>query len=99
MAREFGIPKADIEIRDELYEASTETWLQAIAALPAKAACVMMVGHNPELTALANRLLPRARIDNVPTCGVLCLDYAIRDWAGIARAKPAHWHFDYPKNG
>ena len=33
----------------------------------------------------------------LPDVCVLCLDYEARDWAGIARAKPVSWDFDYPK--
>ena len=97
MAGVFGYAKADIEIVDALYEASPRVWLEQIRALPAGIDTVMMVGHNPEITALVAELCPEARIDNVPTCGVLCLDYEARDWAGIARAKPVSWDFDYPK--
>lgn len=97
MAAVFGYPKADIEIVDALYEATPRVWLQQIRALPAKFDVVLMVGHNPELTALVAELCPGARIDNVPTCGVLCLDFAIHDWSGVGAAPPAAWHFDYPK--
>ena len=97
MAEVFGYKKADIEIVDELYAASPHVWLEQIRALPAKLDTVMMVGHNPELTALVAELCPQARIDNVPTCGVLCLHYEVSDWAGIATAKPASWDFDSPK--
>ena len=97
MAGVFGHAKADIEIVDALYEASPRVWLEQIGTLPAGIDTVMMVGHNPEITALVAQLCPQARIDNVPTCGVLCLDYEAGDWAGIARAKPVSWEFDYPK--
>jgi phosphohistidine phosphatase len=98
MAEVFGYPKKDIETVDELYEASPRTWLEQIGALPAELDTVMMVGHNPEITALLAQLCPEARIDNVPTCGVMCLDYAVGDWSGIDRARPRAWHFDYPRN-
>jgi phosphohistidine phosphatase len=97
MAEVFGYAKRDIEIVDELYEATLRVWLEQIRALPARLDTVMMVGHNPELTALVAELCPEARIDNVPTCGVLCLDYDVSDWGRIAGAKPRNWHFDYPK--
>jgi hypothetical protein len=37
------------------------------------------------------------RIDNVPTCGVLRLDYDLRSWSDVPRGSPADWSFDYPK--
>jgi phosphohistidine phosphatase SixA len=57
-----------------------------------------MVGHNPELTELANLLCREARIDNLPTCGVLCLEYGVRGWHSIAGREPAHWSLDWPKH-
>jgi hypothetical protein len=58
---------------------------------------VLMVGHNPTLTELANLLCHGVRIDNVPTCGVLRLDYDLRSWSDVPRGSPADWSFDYPK--
>lgn len=97
MAGVFGYAEVDIAIVDALYEASPRVWLAQIRALPASVDTVMMVGHNPEITALVAELCPGTRIDNVPTCGVLCLDYDVRDWTGIAGATPLRWDFDYPK--
>lgn len=97
MAAELGIAPGDIVIEDALYEASVATWLRVIAGLPARVDAVLMVGHNPTLTELANLLCHGVRIDNVPTCGVLRLDYASRSWSGVTRSPPADWSFDYPK--
>ena len=99
MATEFGIAEADIKIEPSLYEASVETWLRVIASLPANAGSVLMVGHNPTLTELANQLCHEPRIDNVPTCGVLCLDYDARSWKSVPESRPVDWSFDYPKRG
>ncbi len=97
MAAELGIPREDIVIEDALYEASVQTWITVIAALPAGADAVLMVGHNPTLTDLANLLCREVQIDNIPTCGVLRLDYDLRKWAAVPRSSPADWSFDYPK--
>lgn len=97
MAAELGIAREDIVVEDALYEASVATWIKAITALPAGVESVLMVGHNPTLTELANFLCHEVRIDNVPTCGVLRLDYALRSWAGLPRSQPVAWFFDYPK--
>lgn len=97
MADELGIAREDIVVEDALYEASVATWLTAIAALSAGADTVLMVGHNPTLTELANLLCRDVRIDNIPTCGVLRLDYELSSWAAVPRTQPADWSFDYPK--
>ena len=99
MAAKFGIAEADVIIEPSLYEASVETWLRVIAALPAGAGSVLMVGHNPTLTELVNQLCHALQIDNVPTCGVLCLDYDARSWKSVPESRPVDWSFDYPKRG
>jgi phosphohistidine phosphatase len=97
MAVELGIARGDIVIEDALYEASVATWIKVITALPAGLDAVLMVGHNPTLTELANLLCRDVRIDNVPTCGVLRLDYEMRDWTVFPGIPPVAWFFDYPK--
>ena len=97
LAAQFDYPVADIEIVEELYEAGTGDWLALIGALPESLECVLAVGHNPTITELASLLCPAARIDNVPTCGVLHLGYGNTPWRAVAGARPLEWDFDYPK--
>ena len=97
MAAELGIAGADIRVEPSLYEASVEIWLRVIATLPAGVGSVLMVGHNPTLTELANQLCHALHIGNVPTCGVLCLDYDARSWKSVPDSQPGEWSFDYPK--
>jgi phosphohistidine phosphatase len=97
MAEEFSIARDAIVIEDTLYEASVDTWCRVIAALPPDVDSVLIVGHNPTLTELGNRLCPAVRIDNIPTCGVLRLDYGLKSWAAVPGSEPSGWDFDYPK--
>ena len=57
---------------------------------------VMIVGHNPALTLLANHLgdLP---IDNIPTCGYVQLQADIKRWQKLAAGCASTRHFLYPK--
>ena len=96
LAEVLGYAAADIEIKDELYAASEEIWLRTIRELPARCNSALIVGHNPEITAVANRLL-RSHIANVPTCGLLHVQYAARRWDKLDQQAPASWDFDYPK--
>ena len=58
---------------------------------------VMVVGHNPGLTELANRLC-NSQTDNIPTCGVFAVDIEIDSWADLANTQGTLNYFDYPKN-
>jgi len=94
-AGELGYPKADIEYVDTLYAANTGVWMGVIRGLPAHVDTVMIVGHNPEVTEICNALCPK-RIDHMPTCAVLELQFDVSNWGAIARTAD-HFDFDYPK--
>ena len=57
---------------------------------------VMVVGHNPGMTDLANQLSD-ARVDNMPTCGVFAVEVDIKHWGGLVRKQGKFQYFDYPK--
>lgn len=99
MAAVFDYLLADIDIVDALYQASEQTWIAQIRALPVRCTAVLMVGHNPVITAVANRLCPLARIGHMPTCAMLWLQYppGVGAWPDVLQSVPAHWDFDCPK--
>ena len=47
---------------------------------------VMIVGHNPTLTNFVNNFV-RTEIDNLPTTGVLSVEFKTNSWALITKAK------------
>jgi phosphohistidine phosphatase len=98
LARALDYPVARIEPMAELYACEPRDWLRCIHALPADADRVLMIGHNPEITAVCNMLAP-LRLDNVPTCGMLWLEYEGDDWRAIGHQDAARYDFDYPKRG
>jgi phosphohistidine phosphatase len=57
---------------------------------------VIMVGHNPETTSFAN-LLGGLDIYNVPTCGIVTLDFDIGTWKDVGRKNGRLIFFDYPR--
>src|SRR3972149_550177 len=56
---------------------------------------VMIFGHNPCFTHLAN-YLSDANVDNIPTCGVFCVEFDIKSWREVAEGKGVYKFFDYP---
>jgi phosphohistidine phosphatase len=79
-----------------LYEADAEEILTVIEEQDDWIDHLMLIGHNPGLTNLAN-YLSRSDLENVPTCGVVNLTYDVERWAEIAEANPVQVAFDYPK--
>jgi hypothetical protein len=60
--------------------------------------CVLVVGHNPGLTELVNRLLPDLALDNLPTSGSSRSIFRRRVGAMRPAASAKLAYYDYPKN-
>lgn len=79
-----------------IYEAEPEILLKVVHGLDDRWAHVLLVGHNPGLTDLGN-LLADCGIENIPTCGVLCLDFDAENWKSIGPRSGTLVFYDYPK--
>ncbi|MDD5035589.1 MAG: histidine phosphatase family protein [Methylococcaceae bacterium] len=84
IAEEIAYPKKRIEIREELYLRGTETLIELIAGLDDGLHRVGLFGHNPDFTDLINRL-SETGIDNLPTCGVVAIEFPLDHWRDCAR--------------
>ncbi|MET0166238.1 MAG: histidine phosphatase family protein, partial [Vicinamibacterales bacterium] len=69
--------------------------LNVIHKLRDKLECVMLFGHNPELTELAHRL--SSEITQLPTCAVAEFTFDAKSWSTIGKAKPQKMALDYPR--
>jgi phosphohistidine phosphatase len=96
IAREIGYPLEFMQTERELYLASPETILGIIAAQDNAFNDIVVCGHNPGITELANRL-SAVSIDNVPTCGMVFLEAEIDDWSQLENTRCTLLQFDYPK--
>jgi phosphohistidine phosphatase len=96
-AQAWGQKEKNIIGLEKLYHAAPDTWAQVIAELPEHWNTVAIVGHNPGITTFANEL-GIARIDNMPTCGILGLHINCTHWHKAMVAEKYFWLFDYPKN-
>jgi phosphohistidine phosphatase len=97
-------PPPDIRFEPSLYLAEPETILRLLAALPAAADGVMVIGHNPGLQSLAIQLggsggeaLRRLR-SKFPTGGLAVLDLDIDRWPDIADARGTLIRFTAPRD-
>jgi len=89
--------KPDEMIVDErMYHASPGEIMEIIAEIPDKFKSIMIFGHNPSFTQLANIFLTE-HIYNIPTAGVVFLDFAMDKWQEISKTKPVDHFFEYPK--
>lgn len=95
-AREMGFPEGNIIEEHALYHASASRILAVVQSLESYAEHLMLIGHNPGFNDLANRL-SEARIDNLPTAAVFCVDFDVEDWSDIGTGQGRFAYFDCPK--
>jgi phosphohistidine phosphatase len=96
IARELEIPDDRLILAMEIYEAEPETLLKVVRGLDDRWEHVLLIGHNPGLTELGN-LLADCGMDNIPTCGVLCLDFDAENWKSLGAKSGTLIFYDTPK--
>lgn len=96
IAKELGFKKSDVLVNEGIYTFDGGSLIDVIKELDNKYDTVMLVGHNPAITALANEL-SNADIDNIPTCGVVLIEFDERKWKDAAKGGGRVLEFDYPK--
>ncbi len=95
-AKELNIPENDILVKEQIYEAYTEDVLNIINKLDAKLDTVLIFGHNPTFTSLAN-LYSKKYIANVPTCGIVEVSSTTEDWNAFNNENSVVKNIYFPK--
>jgi phosphohistidine phosphatase len=97
IAEQVGFPPDQIQRSKDLYHASATELQGFIAGLDDAIGSAILFGHNPGMTSLVANLygLP---IDNLPTSGVVHLQFNENTWSAVSSAPPARAYFDFPKN-
>jgi phosphohistidine phosphatase len=95
-AKELGIPEKDVVRMDELYHASSLTITRILNELPSTVRRVMVFCHNPGITEAVEHLSAED-IGNMPTCGLVRIDFPGDDWAMVSRELGTLAWMEYPK--
>lgn len=98
VADALGYPREFLQSDKRLYHADPRGILAVVAEQDDNFAHIVVVGHNPGFTDLANQLIPDWRIDNVPTAGVVAIELPIDHWADTPTAHGRLRFYDFPKN-
>ncbi|MGB5247251.1 MAG: histidine phosphatase family protein [Woeseia sp.] len=96
VARELNYPLEFLQREKDLYLASTRRILDIVSRQDEGFNNLMVVGHNPGLTDLANYLIPDLT-GNLPTCGVVSVTIDCDTWELRQDAKRELLLYDYPK--
>jgi len=98
IAEQLEFPPEDIIEDHEVYHASYSSLVDIVREFPDQLKSVMLVGHNPGFTDLINFLkAPDYHISNVPTCGVVAIEFALNKWSQVSKHGGRMLFFDYPK--
>ncbi|RYD71498.1 MAG: histidine phosphatase family protein, partial [Sphingobacteriales bacterium] len=87
----------NIRYEELIYEANTTALLKVVNDLNDDAETVIMFGHNPGFTDLANELSD-AELYNIPTAGMVLMSFPFDSWKMVSRGTGEMVFFDYPKN-
>ena len=103
LAPEFTAPPA-ADFDERLYQASPDTILAIIRAAPRALACLLVIGHNPALHALAAGLVGAGDIEmrqrlseKFPTAALAVIDFAGSDWGKVRPGAGRIEHFISPR--
>ena len=95
-AFEVNYPLERIEYAASVYESNERNLIQLLRKLDDNISKVLLVGHNPTLTHLANDI-GDCPISNLPTSGVYCVALSITSWSGIKNNSGKLKYYEFPK--
>ena len=97
-AESMGLALEEIVLQPRIYEATPQTLVQILRLLDDADPHVMLFGHNPGFSQLANLLAP-CPFDEMPTCAVVQLALDIAQWRDAAPGQGKLRHYLFPKDG
>ncbi len=97
MAKCTGYEKDQIRYDDDLYLGSPSYHLRLIEQLLSRVDVLFLVGHNYTMTELGE-YLTGSYLGNVPTCGIVAVEYSGPDGFTIKAGGGRLLFFDFPKN-
>jgi phosphohistidine phosphatase len=84
-ARVLGVAPRLLQADDSLYLADGDHILATIRAVGPRVTHLMLIGHNPGISAAAISLAPEAISNDLPTCGTLTMNVSCATWSLIDR--------------
>ena len=83
VARELGVSARNIRTQESLYLAPPEEILQIVQSIGPLIPHLMVVGHNPGISELAQLLAPNRHIGALSTGAMSSFTFETHTWAGV----------------
>lgn len=95
-ADELGLPHTAIRVEPRIYEATRGSLLGIAQELDDADTHVLLFGHNPGFTELAQLLAP-GPFGELPTCAVVTLGFALQHWRELHPHSGTVLRYEFPK--
>lgn len=95
-ARQLGYDNSKIKHDINIYEKGPKYITKMLSEQSDDTNIIYVFGHNPDLTFLSSYLTGEY-FDNVPTCGVVGIEFDIDSWKNIEKDNGKLLFFEYPK--
>jgi phosphohistidine phosphatase len=95
-ARVLKVPCEQMIIVEKIYQGGMHEVLNILEKVDDCYSSIMIFGHNPDFTMLANHFLKHP-IDNIPTAGVVILEFSSGSWKDLKKLKTESEDFDFLK--
>lgn len=97
IAKKIDFPEKNIKVDRSIYSSSIDNIFSIIFGISDEYESVMLFGHNPTFTNLANYFLDD-KIENLPTSGFACFQFETDNWNEIVNSKISNGYVVFPKS-
>jgi phosphohistidine phosphatase len=96
-ARNLNYPSQDLQIEPGIYEAPADKIKAIISTINNHHLSAVLFGHNPGFTNLVNDLTDDLFFENIPTCGIIALEFNVDTWEKVVQTKGKISFHKFPK--
>lgn len=93
----WDMPFSTVVYDSSLYHCTSRVLIDAVQAIPAEYKIALLIGHNPSIIEAANHFQRDTIFMQVPTSGVVAVEFYGEDWSAVRHHRGKLLYFDYPK--
>jgi phosphohistidine phosphatase len=97
-ARALNFDMKNFVLDKTIYESSVTNLFSIIKKQADSKNSIMLFGHNPTITDVFNELCKGDFIDNIPTCGIVKINFNTSSWKEISEENSKLNFYKFPKD-
>ncbi len=97
VCEQLKFPEEKIVFEEEIYEGSVRNLLKVVNSLNDSSNTVLLVGHNPGISYLAE-YITKQEIGELPTSGIVSIHFELDSWSLISEGTGKLEWYIYPKD-